>query len=348
MEQIGKHSKCLVCNFSTNLSSNWVDNIGNTPLGYAVRTSSQCSHLLLRARANVHNRDAYRANLLCRIMGFVGDESESLQVVKSLVYKGINVNEPRLSGETALWLATEYGRIEIAKYLLEVGADPAASTESGANCLCQATQRNHHELIQLFLEKGQDHTQNLLFHGTFMHLAAEFADTESLWLLAYGSLRRRDVLVKNKDGLTPEQLARRSSDMDPKWLEAFVSFMKSIDQTQAPTDEFAVGVSSGDFLEYSASVSDSELDDQSEADDSNDEFFDAIEFQPTQQIISKYVDNLEDTDRLEATDIMIDTGKSGDRRKTASAVSTVLDSPPTQQARLRKKLVPRLQARPGH
>ena len=68
--------------------------------------------------------------------------------------------------------------------------------------------------------------------GTLTHLAAQFADAETLRLLSKGKLQQRDINVKNNAGLSPLNIGLQRDDIDPEWREAFVDFLKSIDQTQ--------------------------------------------------------------------------------------------------------------------
>lgn len=249
---------------------NWVDGIGNTPLSYAVRTCSKCTELLLHAKADVHVKDSYKATLISRSLPFHEDGLEALRVVEYLVEAGVDVNAARLSGETALQTASEYGRLEVVEYLLKHGADPTICNGSGANPLCQATQRNHHSLIRLFLQERQDHTQELTFYTSFMHLAAEFADTKSLQLLAQGGLKRRDICMKNKQGLTPDQFSRRRKNVDSEWREAFSQFLESIDKDVLPAGH------PGDANRSRRGTGSTS---NSEVEESDEEFQDAVEFQ---------------------------------------------------------------------
>ena len=212
---------------------NKTDKIGNAPLSYAVRKCSRCTELLLQANANVQIKDAFDATLLHRATPFHTDESEALRVIKLLVEAGIDVNAARASGETALFFTSEINQRKVADYLLEQGADPAICSLSGANALCQAILRNSHSVIELLLDSGEDHIRPLDMHGTLMHLAAEFIDTEGLRLLT-GRLRRRDITVRNKDGLSPYQLGMQRMAVDTEWQNAFWDFLKSIDKDMPP------------------------------------------------------------------------------------------------------------------
>ena len=214
---------------------NKTDNLGNAPLSYAVRKCSRCTELLLEANANARIKDAFDATLLHRAIPFHTDESKALRVTKLLVEAGVDVNATRASGETALFFTSETHHREVAEYLLEHGANPTICSASGSNALCHAIQRKSHPLIELLLEKGEDHVRPLEMHGTLMHLVAEFTDTAGLRLLT-GRLKRRDITVRNKDGLSPYQIGMQRIGVGTEWQNAFWNFLKSIDKDMPPME----------------------------------------------------------------------------------------------------------------
>ena len=75
-----------------------------------------------------------------------------------------------------------------------------------------------------------------------MHLTAESADAESLRLLAYGRLQRRDINVKNNRGLTPFQVGLQRDGTDAEWKEAFGDFLKAIDKDQPLQQDYSGGL----------------------------------------------------------------------------------------------------------
>jgi ankyrin repeat protein len=72
-----------------------------------------------------------------------------LDLIKSLLVDGANVNERGLSEESPLAWASITGRLEVAKVLIENGAD-------GWSPLHLASGNAHVEVVQLLLERGAD------------------------------------------------------------------------------------------------------------------------------------------------------------------------------------------------
>ena len=202
-----------------------------SPLSFAAKRSLQCAELLLKAGADVNVLSLTGLNFLHRTVSTHGLASEGLQLAKLFVQAGIDVNSITASVgcETPLILAQTP---EIARYLLEQGADPNTYDSSGNNALSRATLRNQHEMVEFLLQEHFDHTINLLHYGKFVHLAAQHGDTETIRLLAQGNLKPRDINVKNKAGLTPVQLAMQRKNVDHKWREYFWDFLRSIDEDQ--------------------------------------------------------------------------------------------------------------------
>lgn len=153
-------------------------------------------------------------------------DPQALRRVELFVQAGVDINAINSHNETALYIASES---KIVEYMIRNGADPGVYNISGNNALSRATQRNNHALIRLLLNEKQDHTKSLKNYGTFLHLAAEFANTETLRLLTQGALQHRPINIKNRAGLTPIQLAIRRCDVDDEWRAAFFKFLGSVD-----------------------------------------------------------------------------------------------------------------------
>jgi ankyrin repeat protein len=78
-----------------------------------------------------------------------------LEIVKSLLAKGANVNETETSNESALSAATERGDLEIVKLLLAKGADPNIK-DGYPPPLIQASMGGFPEIVQMLLDKGAE------------------------------------------------------------------------------------------------------------------------------------------------------------------------------------------------
>ena len=251
---------------------------GYSPLAWAVRTSFECTKLLVQANADVYFRSGIDGKTLLHMAvqaSYLNPrlESESLQIVELLLEKGIDMNAVNDVNETALMLTQSP---ELAEYLLKRGADSIICGVGGDSALSRATQRNHHDLVALFMREKHDHTWNLPNYGTFMHLAAGFADSKTLKLLAQGRLSRRDINFKDDAGLTPIQVAMQRKNVDAKWWESLISFLKSIDEDQQPSEDLDSSLGSEEATESSMHTS---ADRGGEISGSDEGFEEAVEFQ---------------------------------------------------------------------
>lgn len=73
-----------------------------------------------------------------------------IEGVREIIFRGGNVNKKSKSGLTAIMYAASDGNIEIAKLLLENGADPDIKTNKGRSAVSIAKKHEFHELLSLF------------------------------------------------------------------------------------------------------------------------------------------------------------------------------------------------------
>lgn len=252
------------------------DNFGRSPLHYAARSSLKCTKLLLKAGADAQ---APTLNLLTPLHFTLQTSTitadQAIQLSEAFIQAGADVNATESNGQTPIMKTAHTGYAEVAELLLNRGADPAVCDKLGENILSRAVQGRRHSLISLLLRERQDHTQNMHEYGTFMHLAAQCADTQSLRLLARGSLKRRDVNVKNKAGLSPVQVALQRKYVDVEWRDAFFDFLRSIDKDQPYVASSQTA--SGNPQDYVFQGEGIDTRDSSESDGSDDDFEDAVE-----------------------------------------------------------------------
>ena len=108
-------------------------------------------------------------------------EGGQVEVVRSLLEEGADVNAARGDGLTALHLAAEGGRLPVAKALVAAGAAVDAGTRIGRYTPLQVAARGGHGAVALYLlEAGADPNARTTNSGvTALHLAAGAIGGES-------------------------------------------------------------------------------------------------------------------------------------------------------------------------
>jgi hypothetical protein len=132
---------------------------------------------------------------------WVGDAAK----VSKLLRRGANPNAKE-DGSTPLHLAVLKEHADIAKLLLEHGADVNAKDKYGGTPLHRAVLTEDADVVTLLLEHGADVNAKDKYGGTPLHLAAAkgHADIARL-LLEHGA----DPSIKDNEGSTPLDIARR-------------------------------------------------------------------------------------------------------------------------------------------
>jgi len=76
--------------------------------------------------------------------------------VKSLVYRGADVDASGRNGATALMLASQAGELDVVKFLIDKGADVGAVDKDGMTVLMHASFPENHDVVRILVEKGAD------------------------------------------------------------------------------------------------------------------------------------------------------------------------------------------------
>jgi ankyrin repeat protein len=101
-------------------------------------------------------------------------ESGDLAQVQRLIMGGTSVNEKTIRDETPLIVATLAGQGEIARYLLQRGANIDVRNESGLSALHAAAYAGQSNIVRLLIAKGAKvNDAKNEFGVTPLHLAAE-------------------------------------------------------------------------------------------------------------------------------------------------------------------------------
>ena len=197
--------------------------------------SGRCLQLLLNYGVNIHRRNISGLTSLMTLALYSND----IDMLEMLLQHNPNLNARGPDGDSAMLIAIEYQHHDVAKRLIEVGADIHIKENAGFNALSVAILFNVHLLIQTLLDRQADHHGPIKQYGTLLHLVAQVADAESLRLLTQGTLATRDVHVKRGDGQTAVDVARARINMTLDWQNAFYAFLWSVDKTKIRVSPFS-------------------------------------------------------------------------------------------------------------
>lgn len=137
--------------------------------------------------------------------------SGDMDLARTLVRRGVDVNVQDKTGTTAFHLAVESGFTGIARILLAAGADVALGDNHGDTALHLATRLNLPDMIRLLLWGGVDTSIADNFSSTALHLAAEWEDAVAVRLLVKAGA---NVDARDKAQRTPLLLAARHGHVD--------------------------------------------------------------------------------------------------------------------------------------
>ncbi|KAJ3636509.1 hypothetical protein MTP99_000051 [Tenebrio molitor] len=126
-----------------------------------------------------------------------------LNVVKTLVKAGADVNHPTKSNSTPLRAACFDGRLDIVKYLTYHRADINIANKYNNTCLMIAAYKGHLDVVSFLLENGANPNEKALCGATALHFAAECGH-----LPVVKELLKYDAIFSTNDsGMTPIKAA---------------------------------------------------------------------------------------------------------------------------------------------
>ena len=119
---------------------------GRTPLHWAIQDGhTDIAKLLISSGANVNDKDSEGFNPL-----LLACSEGHLETVRLLVKHGAKVNTQTIHEKmTPLHAASAWGKVDVAKELLDNYADPSIKDSAGATPLDYALMYNHKELVEL-------------------------------------------------------------------------------------------------------------------------------------------------------------------------------------------------------
>ncbi len=126
---------------------------GETPLMTAAHTGDlEAVDVLLRHEANVNAKEPIRAQTA--LMWALGEKHT--QVARKLIEHGADIHAATTLGFTPLLFAAREGDLEATKMLVDAGADVNTTAKDDLSALHVATLRGHGEVAALLLDRGAD------------------------------------------------------------------------------------------------------------------------------------------------------------------------------------------------
>ncbi|HEY1461205.1 MAG TPA: ankyrin repeat domain-containing protein [Casimicrobiaceae bacterium] len=131
------------------MDPNTVDTNGEPMLVVAARAGWQPTvDVLLKAGAKVDAKNSFGDTAI-----MVASLNGHLVLVKTFFARGAEINPP---GWTPLAYAAANGQTDVARYLLDIGANINAASANGTTPLMMAVRGGHADTVDLLLAKGAD------------------------------------------------------------------------------------------------------------------------------------------------------------------------------------------------
>jgi ankyrin repeat protein len=196
---------------------------GLTPLHIA--DSAAIVELLIAAGAKTDIRDTWDRTPL----HWATYQGKSVKVVSALITGGADVNISRWNSsgyaECALHMAADFGNDELVQCLLEHGAEiDLRPHKTSLTPLGTAVWRSKPLTVQLLLARGADPGIVCAGGQAILHLAAAFADMETMGVLSAnlcGNIGELDMELRNDGGQTARQVLEHRDGCEVGILELF-------------------------------------------------------------------------------------------------------------------------------
>ena len=137
---------------------------------------------------------------------YSASENGHVDVVRSLLDRGSDVDERNSLRTTALAAASMNGHLDVATLLIERGADVDSRDRLGRTPLLVAADHKQLEVVRLLLDNGADVNAQMRNGDTALHLSSYNMKVDVTQLLLE---RGANFNALDADGKTPRQVARR-------------------------------------------------------------------------------------------------------------------------------------------
>ncbi|KAH7383921.1 ankyrin repeat-containing domain protein [Pyrenochaeta sp. MPI-SDFR-AT-0127] len=202
---------------------------GHSPLQYAAEARNpDCLQLLLAYHADTEQSDIEGQTPL----HYAAAHQSNLAFYQPLVEAGADVNWRTKHKGTPLCTAILEGYSEAAKYLIENGANIDLKGYDERPPVFFAVEYNNHAALKYLHARGADFTASSDAWPTIAHVAAYFADLDSLHLLTSFCLELEDVECVDRDGRDVFEAAKKRVKDETRgndsFVEALSGFLRSI------------------------------------------------------------------------------------------------------------------------
>ncbi len=216
--------------------ANALDKHLKSPLYLAVNsehpTQNDCVRVLLEGGAEtdpvLHNSGVVRSTpLLCS-----ANEADDILVLKTLLDFGADVEATNRLGATPLLIVARSKPATYTALLLAYGANVRARDKAGKSVLATSIMHNNHEVLRYLLDRWFRYTAcPRLRNLDILHVAAEYADLETLQILIMAGHWGLRSDSRDKRGFTAEELMRGRGDANPELQKAFASLLRAVHGT---------------------------------------------------------------------------------------------------------------------
>ncbi|MBN2652556.1 MAG: ankyrin repeat domain-containing protein [Spirochaetales bacterium] len=131
-------------------------------------------------------------------------EGDREKLQKLYFKQGVSVDERDEEGKTPLYLAIELGFDDIAKFLIDIGADPNIPNNEGQTPLFIASEKNNLQIVELLLKAGADIDSKDSYGRTAMYYAVY---TENFRMMEILKENGADIFIRDDQGNSPASIA---------------------------------------------------------------------------------------------------------------------------------------------